>query len=320
RLVDLLRAGGGLSEAAYAGQAEVTRYSVGENEVRQSELIEIDLRAVLTGDPSADIPLRPFDHVVIKEIPLWSSQEEVEVRGEVRFPGRYPIRRGETLSSLLRRAGGLTDFAFPEGAVFTRKELQERERRQLETLAKRMQADLAQLSLQAAQEGGRDAEQALSVGQTLLTALRESEPVGRVVIDLERAARAAAGSQYDLILKGGDRLIVPRVTQEVTVIGEVQSATSHLYQPNLSRSDYIAKSVGITPGGDDDHVYVVRANGSVETISSNSWFSGGGVEIWPGDTIVVPLDTERMRPLPFWQAVTSIVYNLAISAAAVNSF
>jgi len=320
RLVDLLRAGGGLSEAAYGGQAELTRYTITEDDSRRADLIEIDLRAALAGDPAANIPLRQFDHVVIKEVPLWASQEEVEVRGEVRFPGRYPIRRGETLSSLLRRAGGLTDFAFPEGAVFTRKELQERERRQLETLAKRMQADLAQLSLQAAQEGGRDAEQALSVGQTLFTALRESEPVGRVVIDLERAARAAAGSQYDLILKGGDRLIVPRVTQEVTVIGEVQSATSHLYQPNLSRDDYIAKSGGITPRGDDDHVYVVRANGSVETRSSNSWFSGGGVEIRPGDTIVVPLDTERMRPLPFWQAVTSIVYNLAISAAAVNSF
>src|SRR5690606_16720787 len=171
RLVDLLRAGGGLSEAAYGGQAELTRYTITEDDSRRADLIEIDLRAALAGDPAANIPLRQFDHVVIKEVPLWASQEEVEVRGEVRFPGRYPIRRGETLSSLLRRAGGLTDFAFPEGAVFTRKELQERERRQLETLAKRMQADLAQLSLQAAQEGGRDAEQALSVGQTLLTAL-----------------------------------------------------------------------------------------------------------------------------------------------------
>lgn len=320
RLTDLLRAGGGLSEAAYAGQAEVTRYSVGENEVRQSELIEIDLRAVLTGDPSADIPLRPFDHVVIKEIPLWSSQEEVEVRGEVRFPGRYPIRRGETLSSLLQRAGGLTDFAFSEGAVFTRSELQDRERKQLEALANRMHADLAQLSLQAAQEGGRDAGQALAVGQSLLTTLRTTRAVGRLVINLQRAMQAAPGSEDDVILKGGDSLIVPRVTQEVTVIGEVQSTTSHLYHPELKRDDYIAMSGGLTPRADKDRIYIVRANGSVETKAGSRWFMGNSVDIRPGDTIVVPLDTERMRPLPLWTAVTQIIYHLAVSLAAIDRF
>ena len=320
RLSDLLRAGGGLSEAAYGGRAELTRYVVGEDESRRAELIELDLRAVTDGDPTADLPLHAFDHVVIKEIPLWASQEMVEIRGEVRFPGRYPIQRGETMGSLLRRAGGLTDFAFADGAVFTRKELREREARQLETLARRMQTDLAQLSLQAAQETGRDAGQALAVGQSLLSNLRDSKPVGRLVIDLERSMASNARSNHDIVLKDGDTLVVPRVTQEVTVIGEVQSTTSHLYNPSLSRDDYIAMSGGLTPRADGDRIYVVKANGSVELRSSGSWFTAGGVKIQPGDTIVVPLDTERMRPLPFWQAVTSIVYNLAISAAAVNSF
>ena len=122
------------------------------------------------------------------------------------------------------------------------------------------------------------------------------------------------------MLKDGDRLLVPRVTQEVTVIGEVQSATSHLYRADLSRDDYIAMSGGLTPRADDDRIYVVRADGSVVTRCGNAWFSGGGVDIKTGDTIVVPLDTERMRPLPFWTAVTTIIYNLAIAAAAVNSF
>lgn len=317
RLSDLIRAGGGLSEAAHGGQAELTRYTIGEDDARKAELIEIDLRAVLTGDPTADVPLRPFDHAVIKEVPLWASQEEVEIRGEVRFPGRYPIQRGETLSSLLLRAGGLTEFAFSEGTVFTRKELQERERRQLEMLANRMQSDLAQLSLQAAQEGGRDAGQALAVGQSLLDSLREAEPVGRLVIDLDRSLRHKGGAQ-DVILKDGDRLVVPRITQEVTVIGEVQSTTSHLYNSAFSRDDYIAMSGGLTPRADKDRIYVVRANGAVETSSSRRWFAAGSTEIKPGDTIVVPLDTERMRPLPFWQAVTQIIYNLAIPLAVLE--
>jgi polysaccharide export outer membrane protein len=320
RLTDLIRAGGGLSESAYGGQAELTRYTIGEQDARVAELIHIDLRAALEGDPSANVPLRSFDHVVIKEVPLWASQEEVEIRGEVRFPGRYPIRRGETLRSVLERAGGLTEYAFAKGAVFTRRELIERERRQIEILATRMQSDLAQLSLQAAQETGKDAGEALAVGQSLLASLRSTQAVGRLVIDLEQAMAARPGSEQDIVLKDGDRLLVPRVMQEVTVIGEVQSATSHLYNPTFTRDDYIAMSGGVTPRADEKHIYVVRANGSVEVGTSSVWFRKGGVQIEPGDTIVVPLDTVRMRPLPFWTAVTTIIYNLAISAAAVNSF
>jgi polysaccharide biosynthesis/export protein len=320
RVSDLIRAGGSLDEAAYGGQAELTRYQVVNGETRQADLIEVDLRKVLAGDTSADVALQPFDYLVIKETPLWAAQEEVELGGEVKFPGRYPIHRGETLRSVLARAGGLTDLAFVDGAVFTRTELQEREKKQLETLATRMESDLAQFSLMTAQETGKDAGQALTVGKSLLANLRDLKPVGRLVIDLNRARSAAPGSEQDIVLKDGDRLLVPRVTQEVTVIGEVQSTTSHLYRADLSRDDYIAMSGGLTPRADDDRIYVVRADGSVVARAGNVWFSGGDVQIKTGDTIVAPLDTERMRPLPLWTGVTTIIYNLAIAALAVNSF
>lgn len=320
RITDLLRAGGTLDQAAYEGQAELTRYSVGASGARNAQLIEINLGRALAGDPTANIPLQPFDYLVIKEVPQWAAQEEVDVRGEVRFPGRYPIHRGETLRSLVQRAGGVTELAFLPGSVFTRKELKERESKQIETLANRMQSDVALFSLQTAQETGTDAGQALAVGQSLLTDLRNAKPVGRLVIDLDNAVKAAPGSEGDIILKDGDRLVVPRITQEVTVIGEVQSSTSHLYDPSLSRNDYVQMSGGLTPRADADRIYVVRADGSVVAGGGNAWFSAGRVDIRPGDTIVAPLDTERMRPLPFWTAVTTIIYNLAISAAAVNSF
>ncbi|WP_161966104.1 SLBB domain-containing protein [Steroidobacter cummioxidans] len=321
RVSDLLRAGGSLDEAAYGGQAELTRYQIASDGTRQAELIEIDLRRVLDGDPSSNLALRPFDYLMIKEVPLWAVQEEVEIRGEVRFPGRYPIHRGETLRSVMARAGGLTELAFAEGAVFTRDELKERERKkQFGDSRNPYGIRSRQASLMSAQETGKDAGQALAVGQSLLASLRDAKPVGRLVIDLDRSISARAGSENDIVLKGGDRLLVPRVVQEVTVIGEVQSATSHLYRNNLSRDDYIGMSGGLTPRADEKHIYVVRADGSVVARSSNAWFSGRGSEIKSGDTIVAPLDTERMRPLPFWIAVTTIIYNLSIAAAAVNSF
>lgn len=319
RVLDLVRAGGNLDEAAYGAKAELTRYAVVDGEARKAELIEIDLQRALAGDASANIPLEPFDYLVIKGLPLWSATEEVEIRGEVKFPGRYPIRRGETLRSVMERAGGLTEYAFVEGAVFTRDELKERERKQLQTLADRMQSDLTQLSLQAAQETGRDPGQALAVGQSLLANLRATQAVGRLVINLDRSMGARPGSEHDIVLKNGDTLLVPRVTQEVTVLGEVQSSTSHLYRAELGRDDYINMSGGLTTRADDDRIYVVRADGSVVARADNFWYSGG-VPIKNGDTIVVPLDTERMRPLPLWQAITTIVSNLAISAAAINSF
>lgn len=318
RVADLIRAGGSLDESAFEGQAELTRYVVVNGESRQTELVSLDLKKVRAGDASANIELRPFDNLLVKEVPLWAQQETIELKGEVRFPGKYPIVRGETLRSVLARAGGVTDMAFVQGAVFTRAELRERESKQIETLATRMQSDLTQLSLQAAQEN-KDAAQALSAGQALLANLRATQPVGRLVIDLPKSANARAGSDSDIVLKDGDLLVVPRAMQEVTVMGEVQSSTSHLYDEDLGRDDYIAKSGGLTQRADKKRVYVVKADGSVVVKNGNSWFSGG-TSINTGDTIVAPLDAERMRPLPMWQAVTTIVYNLAIAAAAVNSF
>jgi protein involved in polysaccharide export with SLBB domain len=113
--------------------------------------------------------------------------------------------------------------------------------------------------------------------------------------------------------------VIPRLAQEITVLGEVQNVTSHLYQAGLNRDDYIGKSGGVTQRADRKHIYVVRADGSVAG-SRGGWFRRSTSEIRPGDTIVVPLDTERVRPLPLWTAVTQIIYNLAIAAAAVNSF
>jgi protein involved in polysaccharide export with SLBB domain len=317
---DLVRAGGSLSDAAYGGRAELTRYKIVEGESRRTELIELDLAAAMRGDTQANLRLQPFDSLNIKEMPDWSEQETIEILGEVRFPGRYPIARGETLRSVLARAGGLSDLAFPGGSVFTRKELRDREQEQLNSLSERLQKDLAILALQGAAANQGQAATAMSVGQSLMTQLRASKAVGRLVINLPAVLEGKEVNQ-DIMLRGGDKLMVPKMRQEITVIGEVQSPTSHLYQKNLSRDDYISLSGGMTRKADDNQTYVVRADGSVIANAGNHWFSRSGqVSMQPGDTVVVPLDTERLPTLPFWQAVTNILYNLAISAAAVNSF
>src|SRR4029077_10372334 len=114
--------------------------------------------------------------------------------------------------------------------------------------------------------------------------------------------------------------LVPKKTQEITILGEVQSPTSHIYQAGLTRDDYIAKSGGTTQKADRKRIYIVRANGDVVSGARSGWFRRSqSVEIRPGDTIVVPLNTERVAALPLWTSITTIIYNLAIALLAIHS-
>jgi protein involved in polysaccharide export with SLBB domain len=318
---DLLRAGGGLDQAAFTGQAELTRHLTGGGSRRESQLLTVNLGAVLAGDAAADVQLQAFDQLVIQEMPEWEEQETITLVGEVRFPGQYPIRRGETLREIVKRAGGLTDLAFQAGAVFTREDLKLREQRQLDLLTERLQRDLASLSLQQAQSGEAGAAQAMSAGQQLLSELKSTQAVGRLVINLDEVLKSQPGAPTDIIARGGDALYIPRLAQEVTVLGEVQNSTSHLYREGFTRDDYVKLSGGVTTRADEERTFIVRADGSVTASESSGWFSRGApTTVHPGDTVVVPLDADRVKPLSLWTSVTQILYNIAVAVAAVNSF
>ncbi len=328
RVSDLIRAGGSLKDSSFGGEGELTRYEIVNGSARQTALIPVDLAAIRRGDAGADVPLQPYDVLVIKVTPQWEQPGSIVLAGEVRFPGKYPIHRGERLSSVLQRAGGFTDLAFVEGAVFIRDELKQRERDQIEMLTNRLQSDLTALSLEAIAgselrantAGASGATQGILIGQQLIAQLKDAKPVGRLVIDLNRVVNGRPGGSEDVTVKDGDKLLVPKQTQEITILGEVQSPTSHIYEAGLTRDDYIAKSGGATQKADRKRIYVVRANGDVISGERSGWFRRSQtVEMHPGDTIVVPIDTERVPALPMWQAVTTILYNLAVALLAVRS-
>ena len=322
RVSDLLRAGGHLTDAAFSERAELTRYEI-RNAERVARVIEINLGAILAGNSAEDVSLQAFDILLVRVVPEWSEQLSITLEGQVRFPGTYSIRPGETLRSVLERAGGLSESAYPRAAVFTRKELQAREAAEIQRLTERLQTDLAAFSIQAGQSAeGATASQGASSAIGLLNQLKNVKPVGRLVVDLEAVLASSAGSATDVALRDGDRLVVPKFRQEVTVLGEVQSPTSHLHRAGLDRDDYLALSGGLTRRADKSRIYVVRADGSVMAGSRGGlWgFGARGLgRIQPGDVIVAPLDTERLPPLPLWQAITGIIYNSAVAVAAVGS-
>ena len=239
----------------------------------------------------------------------------------MRFPGTYAIKRSESLRSVIDQAGGLTDQAFIDGSVFMRKGLKMREQEQLDRLAQRLQNDLAASTMMAARSGQQGASQAYSVGQTLLSQIKASKAVGRLVISLRGAIAASPGTPEEVLVRDGDELVIPKNNQEITVIGEIQNTTSHIYDPELSRDDYIAMSGGTTRQADMKRVYVVHADGSVDATRTRWWLPHlGSVAIRAGDTVVVPMNAERMPSLPIWQSASTIFYNLIVAWAAIRTF
>ena len=145
---DLLMAGGGMTGAAYTVSSELSRQTVDLNSSSSSATItHVSLDSLLSKKTLA-LQLRSKDILSVKPIPSWTESNIIEITGEVRFPGSYAFQN-ETLKSVFERAGGFTASAFPKGAVFTRKNLIEREEEQKERLIAQLETDLANISLSA---------------------------------------------------------------------------------------------------------------------------------------------------------------------------
>lgn len=315
----LIAAAGGLQDSALTLEAEVVRSSVSDQGQADTELLRF---ALSSGELSrggqdgaaGDITLKSHDRLLIKSVPGFAEREVITLEGELRFPGKYSIRPGDTLEQLIERAGGLTKRAFAEGAVFSRERLRLLEQERMVEAEQRLRRDLLGLQLTARQEAsGQD----LALLQGLLQQVQQVEPMGRLVIDLVALEK---GRLEGLEVLDGDRLRVPRRSQSVSVFGEVQFASSHLYDPGLSVTDYLDRSGGFTAQSDQQRIYIIRADGSVWRPRSSRWFAGNGERLRPGDTIVAPIKVDRINQLQLATNVSQIFSNLAVSAAALSSF
>jgi polysaccharide biosynthesis/export protein len=308
----LIAAAGGLKESAYTQRAELTRAtsdsSGGDMTVAHKH---INL-ATAMATPGQYI-LQARDRLNIFAIPNWNIERQVKLTGFVRFPGVYTIQQGETLSSILSRAGGLKAEAFAEGAVFTRKQTRERESEQIQKLAQQLRTDIAARSL-TSESSAVNPQDALA----MISEIEKVKPAGRLVVDLMQIMEGAV--DYDIAAEDGDELFVPPLNTSVSVVGEVQHASSHRFKRDLTLDDYLALAGGFRKRADEDRVYVIRADGSVFMPQTAGWFAVRAETLRPGDTIVVPLDTEFKDSLSLWTEITQIFYQSAVALAAVNSF
>ena len=306
----LLNAAGGLTDSAFLEAAELRRLT--ERSDGQVAASYRDVKVAKGRDGNA-IALQSRDHLTVRDIPDWSPTDSIVVEGEVKFPGEYRIRKGETLSDVIERAGGFTDNASPESAVFTREAVAALEAERAAQFAQDIQTTFATrlLTEETTTQGMAEISQ-------IVSSLQAVEGAGRLLIDLPAAMSGDLNA--DLEVEDGDRLVIPILSNTVSVVGEVKRQGTHSFQGELSLDDYIDLSAGFTRRADDGGIYIVKANGSVVTLERNLWrFTGNNSSLDPGDTIVVPINTQYKESLASWREITQIVYQSMVSIAAVVS-
>lgn len=305
---DLIFAAGGLKDSANLARAELTRF----NALNGANVQHVDVSLTDDVTNSSTIALSSRDTLNVFAIPDWNVRRVVEIRGEVTFPGSYPVQRGEKLSDVIKRAGGLTPAAFTQGAVFVREQVRETQAIQVRKLIEQLRADVASRALSA--------ERASISPQDAVAMVRELEKqttIGRLVIDLPQIVRGAP--EADLDVEHGDILYIPRQNQVITVIGEVQHASSHRFQADKGLDYYVSQAGGLRKRADADRIYVIRADGSVYVPERSRWFNAASQQLAAGDTVIVPLDTEYRDNLGLWSQVTQILYQSAVALAAIAS-
>jgi protein involved in polysaccharide export with SLBB domain len=331
---DLVFAAGSILESAYIEEAEVSSYLVENGESVQIDYRTINLRLALENDPSHNLLLNTYDRVFIKRIPDWQERIFANITGEINFPGRYIIKKGERLASLIERAGGYTNKAYLRGVVFKREAVREIQQKSLDEMIARLERTLlaegsAQVSTALSRQEIEAKKVELAQQQKFIVSLKDLKATGRMAIRLAHL-RLLKGSEYDIELEDGDSLSIPTKNSVINVIGAVMSRGSFVYSDRLDYKDYIALAGGYMKYADDDNVYVLKVDGTAMKLPNGhfNWnnpksrweataFSEDIKTLEPGDSIVVPEKLDRIAWLREIKDITQIIFQIAVTAGVL---
>lgn len=292
-------------------------------------LLPFNLSKALSGNAENNLPLQPGDVVTIfskEDIQVPAAKRSVYVRleGEFNQAGVYKVQPGETLRQLVARAGGLTPNAYLFASQFNRESVRASQQQKLEEMADRMAEDiernLASKSQTALSKEEVEGAKAQAVGQrALLERLRRARATGRIVLDLS-PDKTRLEDIPEVVLEDGDRFIVPPQVSTVSVMGMVYNENAFMYRPGKDVSDYLEQAGGPTRDADESRIYILRADGSVQSAQNTSYLFGGitGQNLMPGDTVIVPelLDKFSLtRELKDW---AQIFYQFALGVGAIH--
>ena len=305
----LVAAAGGLNDDAYTKSAELRKLYLSSASEVLSRYEEINLESEIEFVVGTSLDSR--DHLHVRTLPEWNPDDSVTLEGELRFPGMYRIRKGETISDVIARAGGLTPTAFSTGAIFTRESVAAQETSRAKEFSQSVIRNFASSQLTREDNSVEIAEV-----QSIAEILQDFEGVGRLLVNIDNAL--GGDNLADIILEAGDTLTIPSRISTVTVVGEIRRPGTHSFQAGLDLNDYLGLSAGMTARADDKELYVVRADGSVFR-PTKSWlrFDGAGASLNPGDTIVVPINAGYTDNLSLWREITQVIFNSTAGLASI---
>ena len=297
-----------------------------------TSLIPFNLgKAVIDNDPEQNLLLQAGDVITIFstddiQVPVAKRTKYVVLEGELAYAGVYQVQPGETLRQLVVRAGGLSPQAYLFGGEFTREATRQSQQKRLDEMVDRMEAAVQRTATKAA--SGALTPEAIAAAQSqvqsqlsLIAKMRQVKATGRIVMEMP-LQNPQVKDLPDILLEDGDRLYVPSPASTVSVMGTVYNQNAFLYKQGQSVSDYLNKAGGPTGDGDEDDVYLIRADGLVfsKRQEGGSMFSGFDAHLaMPGDTIVVPEKLARFsftKELKDW---TQILYQFSIAIAGARA-
>lgn len=310
-LHDLVMVAGGTARWADESGVELTTTNVDQ---ATGSAMTVRKNLPLTQATLANYVIRPRDELRFRQVFTDAGLGSVTLGGEVRFPGEYKIMRGEHLLDLLKRAGGLTDVAYPYGAIYLRKSVAALEEEEF-----RRSADQLENSLLAAVAHTTSTTRADSTlftsAQGLVQTLRTQKGLGRISVVADPAVLAVKPSENPL-LEPGDVIYIPQHPSTVSVLGEVLQPGSFAYSKKLTAGDYLAKAGGYSGFADDSLTYIILPDGSAERYET-SWLPNGGQPVPPGSVIVVPRDIAPFSWQDFAINASQIFSQLAVAGASL---
>ena len=281
---DLLRLAGGFKRSAFRQSADLTSYSIINGNSVDLEHREVRIDRALAGEADTDILLKPGDILSIRQIGGWMDiGGSIVVGGEVMHPGRYGIERGEHLSSILKRVGGFSSEAYPYAAILDRAAVRE-------AAAKSREDMVARIQEQGAANPRAESTASQRERQQLVNRLKQIQPSGRMLIHITAQIEKWENTIYDVEVRSGDVIFVPKRPNFVMVAGQVYSPTAITFSPGKHAGWYLKQAGGPTSLANKKDIFVVHANGTVVGRGSGEWWSGNtlGTTLQPGDTVFVP--------------------------------
>ena len=291
-VAELVRMAGGFNRSAYREEADLSSYVVQNGQKVLVNHSNVAVEKALDGDKSADVALKPGDVVSIRRLAGWQDiGASVTINGEVEHAGSYGIEQGERLSSVLRRAGGFRESAYPAASVLERVQVRELGEQARQQMIQRIETTPVDFKSGVMSEQAQASTQQSLQQQRLqvLTALRSHPASGRLVINISSDISKWENTPADLEMRAGDTLVIPKRPNFVMISGQVYNPTAISYVPGRDVGWYLRKAGGATPYGDKKHIYVLRADGSV-VAHGNSWTGGNlmNLRLRPGDSVFVP--------------------------------